>query len=273
MFHEKEDKKTSKKPLDTSWQKATNWYDALVGTEGHHYHKNVILPNALKLLTLDVHSHLLDLGCGQGVLSRCMPKDAHYTGVDLSSKLIKLAKEQAPKNVKTAFYCHDVTLPLEIAHKGSFTHAAFILSLQNMQDQEKAIQNASAYLKPSGKLLIVLNHPAFRIPRQTSWGFDEQTKIQYRKLNSYLSSQKIPIHMHPGKTPSEKNHDDVTWSFHYPISAYAAFLKKSGFLIEALDEWCSDKESSGGASKWENRARKEFPLFLAILAVKNSSVS
>ena len=77
-----------------------------------------------------------------------------------------------------------------------------------------------------------------------------------------MSEQKIPIVTSPGKSQSE-----TTWSFHYPLSSYFSFLQNAGFVVQDLQEWCSDKESLGKAARWENRARKEFPLFMAIKAM------
>jgi len=45
-------------------------------------------------------------------------------------------------------------------------------------------------------------------------------------------------------------------------------LKEAGFVIEMLDEWCSDKQSTGSKAKMENRSRDEIPMFLAIVAKK-----
>ncbi|MFS8563077.1 MAG: hypothetical protein LVR00_01585 [Rhabdochlamydiaceae bacterium] len=126
------------------------------------------------------------------------------------------------------------------------------------------MKNAHLLLKPQGKLLIVLNHPCFRIPRQSSWGVDEPKKLQYRRIDRYLSPLKIPIQTHPGK-----QHDSQeTWSFHHPLSDYTRWLQEAGFTIEIIEEWISDKTSTGGHAKMENRSRAEFPLFLAILACK-----
>jgi hypothetical protein len=46
-------------------------------------------------------------------------------------------------------------------------------------------------------------------------------------------------------------------------------LFNNGFLIEKMEEWISDKKSEGGRAKIEDKARAEFPLFLAIKAIKN----
>jgi len=57
-------------------------------------------------------------------------------------------------------------------------------------------------------------------------------------------------------------------SFHYPLSYFCDALKNSGFYIETVEEWCSNKTSTGKMATQENRARKEFPLFMAIVAIK-----
>jgi hypothetical protein len=41
--------------------------------------------------------------------------------------------------------------------------------------------------------------------------------------------------------------------------------------VELIEEWYSDKTSEGSQAKRENRARTEFPLFLAISSFKLSS--
>lgn len=245
----------------TSWESVSAWYDKLVGSEGHYYHQHVVLPGLLRLLDLQPTSSLLDLGCGQGILSRVVPQLREYLGIDRSQSLIEAAKSiPSPQNY--SFQRFDVTRPL-LAAEPRFTHATIVLALQNMEHAEMAVQNAADYLVPGGRLVIVLNHPAFRIPRQSGWNIDPKTKQQYRWENRYASPLKIPIHMSPGKDASA-----VTWSFHRSLQDYVKMLKDAGFVITDLEEWSSDKESVGKASKMENRSRKEFPLFMAIVAAK-----
>ena len=180
-----------------------------------------------------------------------------YVGVDIASSLISFAKK-LDHNPNHQFIVGDVTEPLSITEK--FSHAAIILALQNMEQPSLAIKNAAEHLVTGGKFIIVLNHPAFRIPRQSSWGIDEHSKLQYRRENIYMSPLKIPISMHSGQG------GPVTWSFHQPLSAYTKMLADNHFVIENFEEWTSDKESVGRAGRMENRSRAEFPLFLAIVA-------
>jgi len=58
------------------------WYDRLVGDEGSDYHRHVILPTALRLLDVQPGERVLDLCCGQGVLTRLLAEKAAGLRVD-----------------------------------------------------------------------------------------------------------------------------------------------------------------------------------------------
>ena len=88
--------------------------------------------------------------------------------------------------------------------------------------------------------------------------------MQYRRVDRYMSSLTIPIQAHPSQGEKSVN----TWTYHHNLSDYTKMLKEAGFVIESLDEWCSDKQSTGGKAKMENRSREEIPMFLAIIAKK-----
>lgn len=255
-------------PKNTSWEQSGKWYNKIVGEKGHYFHENIILPNVLRLLNLEKNGTLLDIGCGQGILAKKIPPFIEYTGIDLAKNLITFAK-QSDHNPKHAYHIADATKPLPLGnrnftphHNGAgFTHATAILALQNMENASLAIKQVASRLQNKGKFIIVLNHPCFRIPKQSGWGI-WKNKTQYRYVNDYMSPLKIPITMHPGDNPSE-----ITWTFHQPLSYYMQSLKVNGFLVDSIEEWVSNKTSQGPAAKMENRARSEIPLFLSISAV------
>ncbi|MDP1879613.1 MAG: class I SAM-dependent methyltransferase [Parachlamydiaceae bacterium] len=248
----------------TSWQKVGKWYNDVVGEHGHYYHQTLILPNVLKLLKFSKNEKysLLDLACGQGVLSRSIPENVSYVGIDASQDLIKNAKGYAYSD-RIQFVQADVTAKLPLQSK-NFTHATLILALQNIEHPDALFKNVTQHLVQGAPFIIVLNHPCFRIPRQSSWGVDAEQKIQYRRINQYMSSLKIPIQAHPGKGSKSAQ----TWSFHHPLSSYTLWLSQAGFAIDRIEEWCSNKTSEGSAAKMENRSREEIPLFMTIVARK-----
>lgn len=242
----------------TSWKAVSDWYDSIVGEKGHFYHREVIIPNLLRLLRLKTNDRLLDIGCGQGVLSRAIPHDVDYIGIDIARPLLTIA-EKYQKTKRFTFIEADITQPWPLSHLPKVSHAACILTLQNVEDPGAVFEELSHVLMEGGRAVFVINHPSFRIPRQSRWNFDEKTKTQTRELFSYMTAQRIPIITHPGKQQT------TTWSFHIPLSTLTSMSSSSGFVIETIEEWCSTKHSTGSAAKAENRARKEFPLFMALV--------
>ncbi len=250
----------------TSWHEVSEWYSALVGEQGHYYHQQVIFPQLKKLWKAESKIRVLDLGCGQGVLAAWLGEEIEYLGVDAARALIQQA-QQRTKNTRWQFMLADATQSLNqqlhLDLNETFTDAFCILSLQNMKDQNACLANAQQALQKGGHLHLVLNHPCFRIPRQSGWGEHEKTRQVYRWINRYLVPQEIPIKTHPSNPKSS-----VTWSFHHSISDYSLWLNQLGMQIERIDEWTSNKLSKGKVAKQENLSRNEIPLFLYIQAVK-----
>jgi len=254
-------KQQEKKKPNTSWSPVAKWYGDIVGEKGHYFHQNIILPGVKKLLDPRAGESVIDVGCGQGIYARTLSPGVEYTGIDLAKELIDAAKKMDGDHNHTYFVA-DATHGLPLA-ANSVDHAISLLALQNMRDAAATIANIGIVLKQRGDFVFVLNHPAYRIPRQSSWGEDALNKLEYRRVNRYLSPLEIPINAHPGLKDSP-----VTWTYHQPIEYYVRALKAAGLAVTDLQEWTSDKESVGKAGRAENRARKEFPLFLAIRAQK-----
>jgi len=149
---------------------------------------------------------------------------------------------------------------------GSVDKIAIVLALQNMENVAGVLKECARVLKPGGAIYAVMNHPAFRVPKESSWGWDEKEKIQYRRVDRYLSELKIPIEMHPGTRAGDK-----TLSFHRPLQFYFKALVKAGFLVSGFEEWNSHKKSEEGPrAAAEDLARKEIPLFLCLVARRKS---
>lgn len=249
----------------TSWERHGRWYSKVVEEPGS-YQKEVILPGVLSLLGLHRGEDILDIGCGEGFFAREFHElGGNVLGVDAAPELIEIAKKKGPYEL---LYKVADAADLRFLNNGVFDAAVIILALQNMERMDAVLKEARRVLGANGRLVIVLNHPAFRIPKLSAWGWDERQKLQYRRMNAYMSELKVPIEMHPGEKTKE-----VTWSFHRPLQSYVKALRTAGFAVTDLEEWISHKVSERGPrAKAEDRARKEIPLFLALKAepIKNS---
>jgi len=250
-----------KERASTSWGAVSSWYDKhLAGSDT--YHAKIILPNLLRLVAPEKGEHILDLASGEGYFTRAFAeKGALVTGREISPELVATAQKKSGAGTTYSIGSAD---DLSLFKDEQFHKAVVVLAIQNIREMQKVFAETSRVLKKDGALHIVMNHPAFRIPKRSGWAYDEKQKIQYRRVEQYLSESRETIDMHPGMKDSPQ-----TLSFHRPLQYYVKALVKAGFVIDRFEEWISHKESdSGPRAEAENRARKEIPLFLYIRARK-----
>lgn len=268
------------KTKDTSWHKVANWYNEHLDNSDS-FHQTVIIPQLFPLLKQFIpninKTRVLDLACGQGILTRELARNGYQVvGVDSAKGLLKIAqenKQDQSQNSANIHYKLANAETLNIGELGKFDLIICVLAIQNFENPEKVFNNCSHLLNPGGKFVFVINHPCFRIPRQSGWGWDEARKLQYRRMDSYASTQKIPIQLHPFKAKfaqgasAPKVANPVTWSFHHSLTDYFTYLERAKFTISHLEEWYSQKQSQlGKTGKAENKAREEFPMFLTVIA-------
>ena len=256
------------KPMRTEWSgEVADWYDRLVGDDGSEYHRHVVHPGVLRLLAPEAGEAVVDVACGQGALARLLQqRGAEVSGVDAAAQLVEAARRRGPPSIR--YHVGDARNLLFFPEK-TFDAAACVLAIQNIHPIQPVCEGVNRLLKGGGRFVVAMMHPAFRGPKETRWGWDEESGVQFRRVDRYLLPRKSPIVTHPGKAA-----DVYTWSFHRPIGAYVKALRNAGMLIDALEEWPSHKESEPGPrAAAENAARKEIPMFLAIRAVKVRDVT
>jgi SAM-dependent methyltransferase len=248
----------------TSWDDVADWYRELSGRKGSDLVRRIVYPEVLRLAGNLAGRRALDLGCGPGALTRLLAyRGAHATGVDASERMIEIARrdaEEAEGAAAPVFRVGDArdrrTLP-----RGPFDLVTLVLALQNMERPERVLANAASRLRPRGHLVLALNHPCFRNPGRTHWGWDPEEQVQFRRIDAYRSPREVEIQIHPGSDP-----EATRPSFHWPLESLFGALRRAGLVVLDLSEPASDRVSEGGRAEAENRARREIPLFLVLLA-------
>lgn len=265
----------------TSWGEVANWYDEALEKREGTFQKEVIQPNVLRLLGLpdisDAQKTILDLACGQGFFTREIAKGNSKNkiiGSDISNELINLAKQNPDRVTKQIEYHVSPATDVSFCADQSIDQVLISLALQNIENVAGVFKECSRVLKygkdfnKSGQMIIVLNHPAFRIPKRSSWGWDNLIPVKpalYRRLDGYISESTEKIDMTPGEVKGKK----YTISFHRPIEYYVKLLSKAGFVVTRMEEWISHRTSEPGPkADEENRMRKEIPMFLMIEAYR-----
>lgn len=247
----------------TSWGNVADWYDKHLA-DANTFHAQVVAPNLTRIVNLQPHESLLELGCGQGFfLEQFSAYSKKLTGVDVAKELILRAVTRGVEAEYVVASAEDAT----ILSGKTFDVITIVLALQNMRNLDAVVANLSRLLAPGGRVCIVLNHPTFRIPKHSSWGTDTEQKIQYRRIDSYLREQEHDIDMTPGTKETHKK--SLTKSYHRPLQVYMKAFAKESFVITALEEWISHRKSEPGPwAKAEDIARKEIPLFMCLVLKK-----
>lgn len=111
---------------------------------------------------LDV-SAVLDVGCGDGRVSRVLPETCHYVGLDFSARLIGRAAGQAgqAQGLPLRFVLADVSDPLPIA-TGAFPTVICFAVLHHLPERESFMSELARVIrspdpvsgKPGGRLAL-----------------------------------------------------------------------------------------------------------------------
>jgi 2-polyprenyl-3-methyl-5-hydroxy-6-metoxy-1,4-benzoquinol methylase len=101
---------------------------------------------------------VLDAGCGEGYLSRILAAHgAHVTGMDISPRLIEIARAKSPEDAIT-YGVADLSRPLPDL-RGHFDLVASYFVLNDVYDYRGFLATLASALKPGGRLILLMNNP------------------------------------------------------------------------------------------------------------------
>ncbi len=151
------------------------------GTEGDPMG---ILPHLLDLLG-DVSGRMvLDAGCGEGYLARILTaRGAHVTGIDLSPRLIALARAKDPAG-RIAYRVADLSGPLP-EHRECFDVVVSYMVLNDVEDHQGFAATLGQVLKSGGCVVLAFNNPyAYVVRRRISAAYFASGTIHPSGLGS-----------------------------------------------------------------------------------------
>jgi len=254
-------KRSKRSHTSTSWDPVADWYVGWVGEKGSDHHRKLAIPAVLDLLAPTAHEQILDVGAGPGVLAPQIARaGAHYTGVDASPRMLAFARRH--HGAHGTFLLGDATrlegIPQLRPH--SFDGVVFMLSIQDIDPLDAALRSAAWALRSGGRLVLLMTHPCFRVPRQSGWGWDANRRLRFRRVDRYLT----PL-MPPMKRYGDRG---ATRSYHRPLEMYVNGLSEQGLLIEQIREIPTFvRQGKGQRTHAEQLSDEEIPLFLGIRAV------
>ncbi len=112
----------------------------------------------LDALALGQCDHLLDVGCGGGLLLRdALASGARATGLDHSEEMVELARERAP-DAELA-HANAESLPFE---DDTFSAVALSVVFFFLDDPVAVLRECSRVLRPGGRLAVYTTGPQLR---------------------------------------------------------------------------------------------------------------
>lgn len=250
----------------TAWGELAEWYDAKQGDTGDLWHRTLIDPTFLRVVGEVRGLRVLDLGCGNGYLSRRFARaGAVVTGVDGSAPIIERARAHDTRDLLGIDYRVADAAHLALLKNATFDLVTSNMALMDIEDAAGAIREAGRVLRGQGRFVASLSHPCFDQGPSSSWlmerSFDE-TKV-WRKIARYRTPfpDEIPWGIE-GRTVA-------TTGYHRPLSWYARALRDAGFLIRSLEEPEPTEEFISGSP--QGAYVVEIPLHLVIEAIKVQS--
>lgn len=146
----------SKEPVLYGEQLAGEWSEWVETPNPEGSREKELFPEVRSWLAQRRPTNVVDIGCGQGILSTLVPSEIDYHGVDLSEPLIARAKKQYAAPSRSFESGDAYRLPFEAA---TFDAAISFWVWSHLASPLRAAAEMSRVLKPHGFCLIITANP------------------------------------------------------------------------------------------------------------------
>lgn len=221
-----------------SWDANADHWDSKMG-EGNEFHELLIKPTQLKFLDIAPGDFILDVGCGNGQFSRTMAEfGANVLATDISPVMITNAKKRTSEKLKNlSFRVLDATDRSALAKLGErvFDSVVCTMALFDMSDVESLIKSISDLVKPDGKFVFSILHPAFNSPPNMSMS-ERRIFSEGRTINSY--SVNVSKYRSPSvyKSVAMDGQPELQHIFHRSMTDIFNICFNAGLVIDGFDE-------------------------------------
>ena len=150
--------------IQNAWDGKAAFWDDLMGDEGNLFQRTLITPNIDIMLAQSEIEHILDVGCGTGVLARHLARQGyHVTGIDYSMGMLQQAQQRENPGERIQYQHVDATdaNALQSVENKPFSAVIANMSLMDMATPEPLFRVMRNLLQPNGCFIMVIPHPCF----------------------------------------------------------------------------------------------------------------
>jgi ubiquinone/menaquinone biosynthesis C-methylase UbiE len=182
------------------FQEWANEYDTTLGKVKRH-HK--LLDLVVKVSGIQRNDHILDIGCGTGLLSlKFLNKTVcTITAIDSSSQMLKIFQEKIEKyNLIEKIHCAQVSAEDMDFKPDQFDIIAATVALHHVKCKEPVIKNIYASLKGGGRFVIG------EIDMDTTGRLDDPVRLL--RILKYLNKEFVLVMKEGGIPAFERIYDN-----------------------------------------------------------------
>jgi SAM-dependent methyltransferase len=197
------------------------WIDGFTEGADPEYEEQ-ILP--LALAELSSFDRVLDIGCGEGQISRLLQRaGARVVGIDPTWNQISVALARDPSGSYARSSA--AALPFGVA---TFDAVVACLVFEHIDELHDAIGEVARVLRPGGRFSFFLNHPLLQTPG-SGWISDYtiDPPESYWRIGPYLVEQDLV---------EQVQHGVFIRFIHRPLSVYLNALTEAGLVLERMVE-------------------------------------
>ena len=161
--------------MQSAYDSIADWYDRQVRAEDGLLPFHLLAIDALLELVGDTHGRdVLDLACGQGILTRGLARrGAHVAGVDLSQRLLDIARREEAETPLGVTYRLDDAQTLATIADVSVDLITCNLALMDIPDLNATVMAVRRVLRPGGAFVFSITHPCV-VPPGSHWTTAEE---------------------------------------------------------------------------------------------------
>jgi SAM-dependent methyltransferase len=217
------------------WDALAAWRDLRMGESGDLWHRAIIDPSLLRVVGRVRGLRVLDLGCGNGYLTRRWARAgaASSVGVDASAATLAFALRREKACPSGAVFLRRNASHLTGLPDGSVDLVVANMALMDLRDAAGAVREVGRILSEDGRFVFSICHPCFDLDDRSMWVTERHLfeDTVWRKVRAYRDER-----VSQARWKLSESEMGTTPTYHRTLSTYQRYLRDAGLATLRIEE-------------------------------------